>query len=107
MTVTKEKITAMLSSKLGLSNSLCEEIVNAIFSNILETAFTEKLTLKNFGSFEISEKKPRPGINFHTKLPVTIESKRILRFTPSANLKTLINESSEKNVSKKDTGKNI
>ncbi|WP_341789582.1 HU family DNA-binding protein [Rickettsia endosymbiont of Polydrusus tereticollis] len=107
MTVTKEKVAAALSSRLGLPNSLCEEIVNAIFSNILETAFTKKLTLKNFGSFEISEKKPRPGINFHTKLPVTIESKRILRFIPSANLKTLINESSEKNVPRKDAGKNI
>ncbi|CAK6508109.1 MAG: hypothetical protein IRF12RH_01070 [Rickettsia helvetica] len=31
MTITKEKIAAMLSSKLGFSNNLCEETVNMVF----------------------------------------------------------------------------
>ncbi|HJD59133.1 MAG TPA: HU family DNA-binding protein [Rickettsia endosymbiont of Omalisus fontisbellaquei] len=92
MTITKEKIAAMLSSKLGFSNNLCEEIVNTVFSNILETAKEQKLTLKNFGSFEVKQKNPRPGINFHTKSPVIIESKKNLRFVPSSKLKALVNE---------------
>ncbi|GAA5252174.1 HU family DNA-binding protein [Candidatus Rickettsia kedanie] len=92
MTITKEKISAMLSSKLGFSNNLCEEIVNTVFSNILEIAKEQKLTLKHFGSFEVKQKNPRPGINFHTKSPVIIESKKNLRFVPSAKLKALVNE---------------
>ncbi|QCS24702.1 HU family DNA-binding protein [Rickettsia parkeri] len=93
MTITKAKIAAMLSSKLGFSNNLCEEIVHTVFSNILEIAKEQKLTLKTFGSFEVKQKNPRPGINFHTKAPVIIESKKHLRFVPSSKLKALINES--------------
>lgn len=92
MTITKEKIAFMLNAKLGFSKSLCEEIVNAVFSNILEIAKEQKLTLKNFGSFEVKHKNSRPGINFHTKSQITIEPKNILRFVPSAKLKVLINE---------------
>ena len=80
MTITKET-----------TNNLCEEIVNTVFSNILEIAKKQKLTLKNFGSFEVKQKNPRPGINFHTKSPVIIESKKNLRFVPSSKLKALIN----------------
>ncbi|HJD55401.1 MAG TPA: HU family DNA-binding protein [Rickettsia endosymbiont of Pyrocoelia pectoralis] len=92
MTVTKEKIASVLVSQLGFSNGICEEIVNAFFSNILEISKEQKLTLRNFGSFEIKQKNPRPGINFHTKTPITIESKKILRFVPSIKLKTLVNK---------------
>ncbi|MFY9590219.1 HU family DNA-binding protein [Rickettsia endosymbiont of Halotydeus destructor] len=98
MTITKEKITAMLNTRLGLSKNLCEEIVNSIFSNILKIALEQKLILKNFGSFETNEKKPRPGRDFHTKLPVIINSKKVIRFIPSGNLKTLVNEVNKKNV---------
>ncbi|AAU04162.1 HU family DNA-binding protein [Rickettsia typhi] len=93
MTITKNKISLMLNSKLGFSNNLCEEIVNTVFSNILEIAKVQKLTLKNFGSFEVKQKKQRPGINFHTKSPVMIASKKNLRFSPSEKLKALINKS--------------
>lgn len=95
MTITKDKIAAMLNSKLGFSKNLCEEIVNGVFSNILEIAKEQKLTLKNFGSFEVKEKNSRPGVNFHTKSPVSIESRKILRFVPSSKLKTMINENEQ------------
>ncbi len=71
---------------MGFSNNLCEEIVNTVFSNILEIAKKQKLTLKNFGSFEVKQKNLRPGINFHTKSSVIIESKKNLRFVPSSKL---------------------
>ena len=92
MTITKEEITVMLNSKLGFSHNLCEEIVNTVFSSILEIAKKQKLTLKNFGSFEVKQKNPRPGTNFHTKSPIMIESKKSLRFVPSSKLKALVNE---------------
>ncbi|XVN40358.1 MAG: HU family DNA-binding protein [Rickettsia endosymbiont of Argas persicus] len=95
MTITKEKISVKLSSDLGFSKSLCEDIVNAVFSNILEIAKEQKLTLKNFGSFEVKEKNPRPGLNFHTKSKIIIDSKKILSFIPSSKLKALINKNYE------------
>lgn len=90
--ITKEKITCMLKSKLGLSNLICEEIVNQVFSNIQQMASKQRLTLSGFGSFCTSIKKSRPGINFHTKEVVIIPQKEIIRFIPARKLKLLINK---------------
>ncbi len=90
--ITKEKIACMLKSKLGLSSLICEEIVNQIFSNIQQMASKQRLTLASFGSFCTSIKKPRVGINFHTKEAVIIPAKEVMRFIPARKLKLLINK---------------
>lgn len=90
--ITKEKIAFMLKGKLGLSNLICEEIVNQIFINIQQMASKQRLTLAGFGSFCTSIKKPRPGINFHTKEAVIIPEKEVTRFIPARKLKLLINK---------------
>jgi nucleoid DNA-binding protein len=90
--ITKEKIACMLKDKLGLSNLICEEIVKQIFSNIQQMASKQRLTLVGFGSFCTSIKKPRPGINFHTKEAVIIPEKQVIRFIPAKKLKLLINK---------------
>ncbi|WP_425364113.1 HU family DNA-binding protein [Candidatus Tisiphia endosymbiont of Hybos culiciformis] len=90
--ITKEKIACMLKAKLGLSNLICEEIVNQMFSNIQQMTRKQRLTLTGFGSFCTSTKKPRPGINFHTKEVVIIPEKKVIRFIPARKLKLLINK---------------
>ncbi len=90
--ITKEKIAYMLKAKLGLSNLICEEIVEQIFSNIQQIVSKQRLTLVGFGSFCTSIKKPRPGINFHTKEAVIIPEKEVIRFIPARKLKLLINK---------------
>lgn len=91
MTITKEKIATMLKARLGLSSIVCSEIVNQMFNNIQEIIVEQKLTLKNFGSFYTNIKKPRPGINFHTKEKIMIQAKKVTGFIASAKLKTIIN----------------
>ncbi len=91
-TITKEKIAYILKAKLGLSNLICEEIVEQIFSNIQQIVSKQRLTLEGFGSFCTSIKKPRPGINFHTKEAVIIPEKQVIRFIPAKKLKLLINK---------------
>ncbi len=54
-------------------------------------ASNQRLTLAGFGSFCTSTKKPRPGINFHTKEIVIIPKKEVMRFIPAKKLKLLIN----------------
>ena len=91
-TVNKEKIAHMLKSELGLSNSICAEIVEQIFTNIQQIAKVSRLSVKGFGSFKINTKKPRPGINFHTKEKVVIPTKKVMRFTPAKKLKMSIQD---------------
>ncbi len=90
-TITKAKIVHKLQSKVGLSGVICEEIVNNFFAQIMNIVCQEKLILKNFGSFKISIKSPRPAINLQTKQAITLPSRKVLRFSPSKILKNLIN----------------
>lgn len=99
MTITKEKIAAMLKAKLGLSSIVCAEIVNQMFDNIQEIIIDQKLTLKNFGSFYTNTKKPRPGINFHTKEKIIIPAKKVTGFIASAKLKAIVNSDENNRLS--------
>ncbi len=92
LTVNKEKIVQMLKAKLGLSSAICAEIVNQIFANITQVAESHKLSIKGFGSFYVNTKKPRPGINFHTKEKIIIPSKKVMQFTPAKKIKTSIQD---------------
>jgi len=80
-----------LKAKLGLSNTICEDIINQIFKNIQDIANDQRLALIDFGSFCTKMKKPRPGMNFHTREIVTIPEKKVMRFVPAKKLKSLIN----------------
>ncbi len=91
-TINKSKIANMLKSELGLSAVLCEEIVNDVVHYINYLTITEqKLMLKNFGNFYINNKKARYGNNLHTKEKVIIAPRKVMRFIPAKQLKTLIN----------------
>jgi len=91
-TVTKEKIAGRLAENLGLSHTLCEEIVYTIFQEIVDLVKVEKkMTLKNFGKFYINHKEARPGLNIRTKDIVPIAARDVLRFTPSRLFKSKIN----------------
>lgn len=93
--VTKEKLSIMLKNKLGLSASVCNSIVTSIFNNIINIIVTQKsLKIKNFGSFTIAQKNKRPGMNLNTKEIVQISARKIIKFTPSRNLKSKLNNQS-------------
>jgi integration host factor subunit alpha len=91
-TITKEKITQALKSKIGLSCSICEEIVNQIFAQILElTLLNKKLTVKNFGTFSLVHKNARSGINFQKNEKIVIAERNVFKFLPAKALKARIN----------------
>ena len=92
-TITKEKIAEKLKEQLGLSATLCEEIVTHSFSEILRlTKRDEKTMLQNFGTWKLNRKKNRPGFNIHSGESVEIKPRTVLRFLPSRPLKEKINK---------------
>lgn len=92
-TITKEKIVEMLKDKIGLSGTICEEIVNSIFQEIFEiTQQDTRLRLKNFGTFYINNKKSRPARNLQTNKKIIIDSRKVLRFLPAKAFKNEINK---------------
>ena len=92
-TITKEKIAEKLKEQLGLSATLCEEIVTHTFSEIFRlTKRDAKTMLQNFGTWKINHKKTRPGFNIRSGEPVEIKPRTVLRFLPSRPLKEKINK---------------
>ena len=91
-TITKADIVSRISSKLGVSASACESIVNKILESITDiTSGGSSLHLKNFGSFAVFSKKSRPGRDIGKGKTVMIEEKKVMRFSATRSLKQKIN----------------
>lgn len=91
-TITKEKITSLLQSKLGFSALLCEEITNCLFSEMLKLSVEHnKLVLPNFGKFQTYQKNKRPGVNLQTNKAIEIQPRKVLRFNSSRSFKEKVN----------------
>lgn len=91
-TITREHITNLLKGKLGFSHLLCEEIVNTIFAEIIDLSLNNnKLTLANFGKFQVYNKSRRPGTNMQTRTAIEIKPRKVLRFSPAKSFKEKVN----------------
>ena len=87
----KEDIAKILSSKSGLSISYSKKLINDLIVIMFEIINTDKLILKNFGSFKILNKKSRLGRNPKTKEKFIISARKILTFKTSKNFLLGIN----------------
>lgn len=91
-TLTKEQISEYIHKELGLSKTICEELVSEIFTLATDLIVQDKhLTIKNFGTFTIKHKKSRPGVNLSTMTPIEIEERQVVIFTPSRSFKNKLN----------------
>ena len=50
-----------------------------------------KVSLVGFGTFSVSERAERQGINPSTKAPITIEAKKVAKFKPGSELAEAVN----------------
>ena len=91
-TITKSDIAEKLAQEIGISVSVCEDIVSKTFEAILDSSLEHKdVHIKNFGGFKVFNKKPRPGRNISKNTEVTIEEKNVVRFSASRTLRHLVN----------------
>jgi len=74
----------------GLSYTETRKIVNFILETIKDRLVRgEKVLLSGFGSFCVSSRKTRRGVNPKTGLPVMIPEGNFVKFKPSKYLKTM------------------
>lgn len=90
--ITRANLVKKISGSIGLSEAMCDEVVNQIFLSIFEIAKHKgRIHIKNFGSFCVASKNERPGRDISKNLEVKIESKKIFRFSSSRNLRFAVN----------------
>jgi nucleoid DNA-binding protein len=91
-TLTKEQISEYINKELGLSKTICEDLVSQVFTLATNLIAKDKhLTIKNFGTFTVKHKKSRPGVNLSTMTPLEIEERQVVTFTPSRSFKNKLN----------------
>lgn len=83
----KSEFVASLAEKAGLSKADAQKAVNAFAEVVLEQAKKgEKITLVGFGTFSVSERAARTGVNPSTKAKIQIPASKSVKFKPGAAL---------------------
>lgn len=83
----KTEFVASLAEKTGLSKAEALKAVNAFAEVVFEQAKTgEKITIVGFGTFSVSERAARTGVNPSTKQKIQIPASKSIKFKPGAAL---------------------
>ena len=83
----KTDLIAAVAEKAGLAKTDAKKALEAFVSTVSEElAKGEKIALIGFGTFSVSEKSARTGINPATKQTITIPAKKVGKFKAGAEL---------------------
>ncbi len=87
----KKDISIFLSKQKGFSNSFSKKIINDLIEAMSSIITSNKLILKNIGSFKLINKNSRIGRNPKTKKIYEIKSRKVVSFKTSSALLKKIN----------------
>ena len=86
--INKDALVDMISSKLDLSKKDVEGVIDALTDDIMEEIRKgNKVTLTGFGTFKVSKRAAREGINPQTKAKIQIPAMNVPKFTAGKTLK--------------------
>jgi nucleoid DNA-binding protein len=91
--VTKKEIVKQISDDVELTQLKTKEIVQKTFDAIVETLLRERrIELRNFGVFEVKERKPRKARNPRTGEKVDVPSKFVVTFKPGKEMEEKVRQ---------------
>src|SRR5271166_2628532 len=86
-TVTKKEIVKQISEKLEMTQLKTKEIVQLTFDAIVETLLEQgRIELRNFGVFEVKQRKARKARNPRTGEKVEVPPKCVVTFKPGKDM---------------------
>ena len=88
----KKELVAAIAEKSGLKKTDIEKTVDAFVETVTEELKKgEKVQMVGFGTFEVSERAEREGINLRTKEKITIAASKSPKFKAGKALKDAVN----------------
>jgi len=91
-TITKQTLANNIFYETGLPTAMAEEIVNDLFSLIINNTANEgSVKIAKFGSFYAKQKSARMGRDLNTQQDKLISARKVVSFIPSNQLKRKIN----------------
>lgn len=89
----KKDLVESISKKCDISKTTASDAIDIIFQSITDAINNdEKVDIKGFGSFNISDRKARKGRNPHTGEEIEIKASRVPTFKASKSLKDYCNK---------------
>ena len=86
--MTKKELAKAIAEQHDVSVLAAQQAVQMVFDCIIEALVNEgRIELRNFGVFELRQRKPRQGRNPRTGEAVSVPAKRVVAFTPGLELK--------------------
>lgn len=83
----KAELISAMAAESGLSKTDSKKALEAFVSTVTNTLKTgDKISLVGFGTFSVSERAERTGINPSTKAVITIPAKKVAKFKAGAEL---------------------
>lgn len=87
----KTEFINAISEKAGLSKVDAKKAVDAFIETVSnELKAGGKVSLLGFGSFSVSEKAARKGVNPKTKQPIDIPARKAVKFKCGSELNELV-----------------
>ena len=81
--MTKKDLAKAIADEMGLPQTQAREIIQRVFGGIVETLLNEgRIELRNFGVFEVKQRRPRRARNPRTGETVQVPAKRVVSFKP-------------------------
>jgi nucleoid DNA-binding protein len=91
-----------LIPKHNLTQLATKEIVQWTFEAIIATLVDEgRIELRNFGVFEVKQRKPRKARNPRTGAAVSVEAKNVVTFQPGKTMEEKVKKSKPAEAKKK------
>jgi nucleoid DNA-binding protein len=85
--MTKKEMAKAIAGETGLTQLQVQGVVRRVFDGIAETLVREgRIELRNFGVFEVRERKPREARNPRTGEKVKVPAKRVVTFKPGRQM---------------------
>lgn len=83
----KAELINAIAAGSGLSKTDSKKALDAFITSVSDTLkLGEKVSLVGFGTFSVSERGERTGINPSTKATITIPAKKVAKFKAGAEL---------------------
>ena len=89
--MTKKEIVRRISDQLNLSQQDVKKVVQETFDAVITALAKEgRIELRNFGVFEVKERKARKARNPRTGEEVHVPSKKVVTFKPGKEMEQLV-----------------
>lgn len=91
--MTKKEIVRAVSEEMELTQQATKAIVQKTFEVIIEMLCQEKrIEIRNFGVFEVRQRKPRKARNPKTSQQVVIPARMVVSFRPGKVMEDRVGE---------------